>query len=186
MMGNHCILFLIVNCKNKNQSGKGKIELMSAPHQILATPPAFMKHGIKYRGKLTARFLPRERISKRSLPAEEDEQQQMATASFSSDDDRNEYFSPSHYWQKTNLDTSANVDKKLCLPPRTPWNVLPFSSQITSTSLQLDGNNNKAQSHNSNRVDDENDLILTMDIFYYIRIQWFLPTTTTSQKCGKD
>ncbi|MFN9981951.1 MAG: hypothetical protein ACK53Y_18640, partial [bacterium] len=107
-----------------------------------------MKHGIKYRGKLTARFLPRERISKRSLPAEEDEQQQMATASFSSDDDRNEYFSPSHYWQKTNLDTSANVDTKLFLPPRTPWNVLPFSSQITSTSLQLDGNNNKAQFHN--------------------------------------
>jgi len=166
MMGNHCILFLIVNCKNKNQSGKGKIELMSAPHQILATPPAFMKHGIKYRGKLTARFLPRERISKRSLPAEEDEQQQMATASFSSDDDRNEYFSPSHYWQKTNLDTSANVDKKLFLPPRTPWNVLPFSSQITSTSLQLDGNNTEARFRNSNRVDNENDLILTMDISF--------------------
>jgi hypothetical protein len=80
-----------------------------------------------------------------------------------------------------------NVDKKLFLPPpRTPWNVLPFSSQITSTSLQLNGNNNEAQSHNSNRVDDENDLILTMDIFYYTRIQWFLLTTTTSQKCGKD
>jgi hypothetical protein len=79
------------------------------------------------------------------------------------------------------------VDKKLFLaPPGTPWNVLPFSSQITSTSLQLDGNNNEAQSQNSNRVDDENDLILTMDIFYYTRIQWFLLTTTTSQKCGKD
>jgi len=59
------------------------------------------------------------------------------------------------------------VDKKLFLPPpRTPWNALPFSSQITSTSLQLDGNNNEVQFRNSNRVDDENDLILTIDFFF--------------------
>jgi mRNA deadenylase 3'-5' endonuclease subunit Ccr4 len=160
----HNIILLLVNYQ-KN-IGSPKSALMSTPHQMLATPPAFMKQGIKYRGELIARFLPRDRISKRSIPAEEDQQQQMATTSFSSDDDRYEYIPPSYCWQKNSSNTTTNINNKLFLPSRTPWNGLPFSSQITSTSIALDDTDNEQQCFKSNVLDDENDLILTMDISF--------------------
>jgi len=110
-----------------------------------------MKHVVKYRGELIARFLPPDRNCKRNT----EENNQISTA------DSPHFHAPS----TTDISPNSLIDfgkstSSILLPPHTPWNSLPFATHIQTATTDCSKGREVSSS-------EENDCILTMDISFH-------------------